>query len=39
MYELRDASRAGQVVMREVTCSYNGAPVLETRFRLHFVGN
>ena len=36
MYELHDRSRSGEVVVREVECSYNGAPVLETRFRLRY---
>jgi hypothetical protein len=39
LYELHDPSRSGQIVEREVECSYNGTPVLETRFRLHFAGN
>ena len=39
MYELHDPTRSGQVVEREVECSYNGTPVLETRFRLQFTGN
>ena len=36
LYELHDPSRSGRVVVREVGCSYRGAPVLETRFRLHY---
>jgi len=36
MYELHDPSRSGQIVERDVECSYDGAPVLEARFRLHF---
>jgi hypothetical protein len=36
MYEFHDPSRAGQVVEREVACSYDGAPVLEARFRLNY---
>jgi hypothetical protein len=36
MYEIHDPSRSGEVVEREVECSYSGVPVLDTRFRLHF---
>lgn len=36
MYELHAPARSGQVVEREIECSYNGTPVLETRFRLRF---
>lgn len=31
-----EPQRAGEVVVRDVKCSYNGAPVLETRYRLHY---
>jgi hypothetical protein len=39
MYELHDPARSGQVLERNVECSYNGTPVLETRFRLTYAGN
>ena len=39
LYELHDPARSGEVVEREVECSYSGAPVLETLFRLHHTGN
>jgi hypothetical protein len=38
LYELHNPSASGQVVVRDVQCSYRGAPVLETRFRLHHAG-
>lgn len=36
MYELADAAAPGAVLVREVRCTQNGAPVVETTFRLHF---
>ncbi len=39
MYELHDPALSGQMLEREVECSYNGTPVIETRFRLQFTGN
>jgi hypothetical protein len=36
MYELGDGGAPGSVLVREVRCTVNGSPVLETTFRLHF---
>jgi hypothetical protein len=36
MYEWRDGSTPGSVLVREVRCVHKGLPVLETTFRLHF---
>jgi len=38
MYELADAAAPGSVLVREVRCTQNGSPVVETTFRLHFAG-
>jgi hypothetical protein len=38
MYELADGAVPGSVLVREVRCTHNGSPVLETSFRLHFSG-
>lgn len=35
-YARHEPARAGQVVVREVQCSYDGSPVLETQFRLRY---
>jgi hypothetical protein len=39
MYELSDGAAPGSVLVREVRCRHNGAPVVETSFRLHFAGS
>lgn len=36
MYELANAASAGAVVVREIRCTQNGTPVIETTFRLRF---
>lgn len=39
IFELRDASPPGTSVEHVLRCSQNAKPVVETRFRLHFVGS
>jgi hypothetical protein len=39
MYELSDGAAPGSVLVREVRCRHNGAPVVETSFRLRFAGS
>jgi hypothetical protein len=36
MFELRDGAPPGSTLVRDVRCTHNGAPVLETSFRLRF---
>lgn len=38
MYEMADTAAPGSVLVREVRCTQNGSPVVETTFRLHFRG-
>jgi hypothetical protein len=38
IFELGKAAPPGSTLLREVRCSHNGSPVLETTFRLHFRG-
>jgi hypothetical protein len=38
MFELSQGAPPGSTLLREVRCSHNGSPVLETTFRLHFQG-
>jgi hypothetical protein len=36
MFELGSSGAPGSTLLREVRCSHNGSPVLETTFRLRF---